>query len=134
MGKIEAPAILANLEKMLDFTVNFAETRGFDKEIIGQIRLASEEAIVNVINHAYPGTEGTVAVSCDAAEGGGIKIEITDEGIPFDPLSLPAPDTSLPMEQRRIGGLGIFMIRKIMNEVKYRRDNGRNVLTLVKLK
>ena len=128
------PATAANLEKMIDFTVGFAQTQGFDKETVDQIHLACEEALVNVIKYAYPGAEGTVEIRCDRAQSGGIEIEITDAGIPFDPLSLPAPDTSLPMEQRKIGGLGVFMIRKIMTEVKYRRDNGRNVLTLIKSK
>ncbi|MCX5785521.1 MAG: ATP-binding protein [Elusimicrobia bacterium] len=134
MVKIEAPAILANLEKMTGFTAGFAEKQGFNKEAVGQIRLASEEALINVINYAYPGAEGTVEVSCDTAGGGAIRIEIKDSGIPFDPLSLPAPDTTLPMEQRKIGGLGIFMIRKLMSDVKYRRDGGCNVLTLIKNK
>ena len=131
--KIEVPAILVNLEKMTDFTASFAEKQGFDKATVGQIRLASEEALVNVINYAYPGAEGTVEIACEEIQGGGIKIEIKDAGIPFDPLSLPSPDTSLPMEQRNIGGLGIFMIRKIMTSVKYRRENDRNILTLTKL-
>lgn len=134
MEKIKVPATSANLEKMIDFTVSFAQKQGFDKEAIGQIRLACEEALVNVVNYAHPGTEGTVEISCNTAQGRGIKIEIADAGMPFDPLSLPTPDTSLPMEQRKIGGLGIFMIRKNMNEVKYRRDRGRNILTLTKLK
>ena len=134
MDKIETPAILENLEKMIDFVVTFAEKEGFQKETLGQIRLACEEALVNVINYAYPGKEGMFAVLCDTAGDGKISIEIADTGIPFDPLSLPAPDTSLPIEQRKIGGLGIFMVRKIMNEVHYRRDNGYNILTLIKHK
>ena len=134
MKKIKVLATLANLERMIGFTISFAETQGFDKEVLGQIRLACEEALVNVIKYAYPGGEGTVEISCDNAADGGIEIEISDAGIPFNPLSLPAPDTTLAIEQRKIGGLGIFMIRKIMNDVKYRRDNGRNILTLTKLK
>ena len=96
------------------------------------MRLASEEALVNVINYAYSGGQGNVLVSCGEAGAGGIKIELSDAGVPFDPLSRPEPDTTLPMEQRKIGGLGILMIRKSMDEVAYRRENGRNILTMVK--
>ena len=134
MAKTEMPAILSNLEKLIDFALSFAGAQGFAGEALGQIRLACEEALVNVIHYAYPGSQGTVEVDCGAAEGGGLRIQISDAGIPFDPLSKPAPDTSLPMEQRKIGGLGILMVRKSMNEVKYSRVNGRNVLTLIKLK
>lgn len=119
---------------MLDFAVNCAQKQGFAGETLSQIRLACEEALVNVINYAYPGGEGTVAITCGAAPGDGIIIEIVDSGIEFDPLSISEPDTTLPLEQRKIGGLGIFMIRKIMSDVKYRRENGRNIFTLTKFK
>jgi len=130
--KREFPAILAHLETMIDFVMRSAEKQGFDKETLGQIRLACEEALVNVVSYAYPGKEGTVEISCAPAPAGGIVIEISDRGVPFDPLSLPEPDTTLPMEQRKIGGLGIYMVRKIMDDVGYRRADGRNVFTLTK--
>ncbi len=60
-------------------------------------------------------------------------IEIIDWGLPFDPLSKPVPDIKAPAQERTIGGLGIYLIRKVMDEVKYRRDAGRNILTLIKL-
>ena len=135
MASIELPAKLENLEKLIEFAVSAAKQEGYDGEALSEIRLASEEALVNVINYAYPDKDGKidVAVKPDPSKGG-VNIEISDSGIPFNPLSLPAPDTKLPIEQRKIGGLGIFMIRKVMNDVKYRRDNDRNILTLVKLK
>lgn len=132
MENLEAPAVLANLEKLIAHAVGFAGSRGFTGEALSEVRLASEEALVNVINYAYQGGQGNVTVSCGEAGAGGIKIEISDAGVPFDPLSRPAPDTTLPMEQRKIGGLGILMIRKSMDEVTYRRENGRNILMMVK--
>ena len=62
----------------------------------------------------------------------GLEIIIADEGIPFNPLSVPEPDVHVPIEERMIGGLGIFMIRKLADDVTYERDGNRNVLTLVK--
>lgn len=134
MEKLELPAAMPNLGKLVDFAVDFAGKRGFEGEALAEVRLAAEEAIVNVVHYAYPGTEGAVEVACRELEGGGMELVITDSGVPFDPTSLPAPDTTLPMEQRKIGGLGIFMVKKVMDEVKYARRDGRNVLTLVKRK
>lgn len=131
--RIERPATREHLETLIDFALRCAETEGFDKETLGQIRLACEEALVNVVSYAYPGKEGTVAVRCSPALAGGIIIEISDQGIPFDPLSLPVPDTALPMEKRKIGGLGIHLIRRIMDDVRYQRVDGRNVFALTKL-
>ena len=59
-------------------------------------------------------------------------IEIIDCGIPFDPLTLPKPDVNAPIEDRKIGGLGIYMMRKLMDKVNYKREQGKNILTLVK--
>lgn len=132
MNKVKAPADMANLEKLIDFALQAAQEQGLEGKAIGEIRLASEEALVNVINYAYPDREGMVEISCVPAKDGGITIEITDEGVPFDPLAVAEPDTTLPVEERRIGGLGIFMIRKVMDRVAYRRENGCNILTMYK--
>lgn len=134
MESIQLPATLANLEKLIDFAVGCAKKLGFEGQSLSDIRLASEEALVNVINYAYPSKEGNIEVSCEDMSGKGLKLEIKDSGIAFDPLSLPTPDLTLPMEQRKIGGMGIFMIRKVMSSVTYRRENGKNILTLTKLK
>ena len=134
MEKIEVTATLANLDVMIDFAVCCAAKQCFDKEALSEIRLASEEALVNVAKYAYPDKEGTVTIACAPAKEGGIVIEISDAGVPFDPLTLKEPDISLPIERRTIGGLGIFMIRRIMTRVEYRRENGRNILTLTKIK
>ena len=134
MEVLAVPATIENLERMIDFVVSAAKNLGFKSRDLNQIRLAGEEALVNVVNYAYPGREGTVEIRCAPAPQDGIIIEIVDAGIPFDPLAKAEPDLSLPMEQRQIGGLGISMIRKIMDKVAYRRDHDRNVLTLSKFK
>ncbi len=131
MERLFVPAHLENLEKMFAFVREGARRQGFDKEQINKIQLACEEALVNVINYAYPGKNGDLEIIYNNKETG-LEIEIIDSGIAFDPLTLPEPNIQAPMEERRIGGLGIFMIRKIMDEVKYKRDRGHNILTLIK--
>jgi serine/threonine-protein kinase RsbW len=134
------PAKLENLEFMLQFIRNGAEQQGFSKKDVNKIQVAAEEALVNVISYAYPDDGGDVEhaasllveIRCDAKGAEGLVIEIIDWGIPFDPLSLPEPDIEAPPEERNIGGLGIHIMRNIMDEVSYKRDGDRNILTLVK--
>ena len=132
MEKVTLPVELENLGSMMKFIRDGAEAYGFDKKQVNQILVATEEPLMNVISYAYPDRDGDVEITHDAREGKGFVIEITDSGVPFDPLSLADPDVNAPMEERGIGGLGIYMMRKIMDEVDYRREEGRNILTLAK--
>ena len=125
---------MENLETLIEFILAEAERLHFDAKSQNMIRLAAEEILVNVISYAYSGADGTVEIGCEPAKEGGMTIEVTDKGVPFDPLALPEPDTTLPMEERGIGGLGIFMTRKVMDRVAYRRENDRNILTMYKKK
>jgi anti-sigma regulatory factor (Ser/Thr protein kinase)/CRP-like cAMP-binding protein len=131
MERLTLPAKLENLEKMFAFIREAARRQGFIIEELNKIQLACEEALVNVINYAYPDKNGDLEITC-ANKDKELEIEITDSGLAFDPLSLPEPNINAPIEERRIGGLGIYMIRKIMDEVRYKRDADRNILTMVK--
>jgi sigma-B regulation protein RsbU (phosphoserine phosphatase) len=94
------------------------------------LNLALEEAVVNIINYAYPpGVVGNITISADTGRGT-IVLTIVDNGQPFDPTNVAEPDTDLPLEQRNIGGLGIHLIRNIMSTVSYRRLDPLNILTL----
>ncbi len=131
MHKTAFAAKLDNLEPMLDFIEQSAKEMGFDEKKLNQVRLASEEALVNVINYAYPDKRGNIEIACVKDEKR-LLLEIIDWGIPFNPLLLPEPDIKSPMEKRKIGGLGIYLVRSIMDIVDYRRDENRNILTLIK--
>ena len=128
MESLKIPAKLENLQKMFDYIREASSRQGFAEEQINKIQLACEEALVNVISYAYPSKNGDLEIICNNKESS-LEIVIIDRGIPFDPLSIPAPDILLPLEQRKIGGLGIFMIRELMDAVAYKRDGNRNVLT-----
>ncbi|MFA5099258.1 MAG: SpoIIE family protein phosphatase [Candidatus Omnitrophota bacterium] len=131
MERLVLPAKIENLEKMFAFIREGAGRQGFIQEHIDKIQLACEEALVNVISYAYPGKSGDVEITY-LNNASFLEISIIDSGIPFDPLSLPDPDIRASMGDRKIGGLGIFMMKKIMDEVRYKRDGERNILTLVK--
>ncbi len=105
----------------------------FTDEDILDTQLAVEEVITNVLTHGYRGQGGEVDVTCRATRGI-VEVQIEDSAPPFDPLSLPEPDLTADIEDRNIGGLGIFLIRQVMDEIVYRYENGKNILVLVKRK
>ena len=97
-----------------------------------EVRLAIEEAVVNVMNYAYPsGTEGNVSIEL-LSDGHRLKCIISDAGIPFDPTETADADTTSSVEDRCIGGLGIYLLRQLMDTINYERIDGKNVLTLRK--
>ena len=135
MERITLPAKLENLEAMLKFIQDGASGLGFEAKDVNQIQLVSEEVLVNVINYGYPDKEGDVEIVFSSTEDNrGIEIQVIDKGIPFDPLSMPEPNINAPLEERKIGGLGIFLLRRMMDKVNYRREDGCNILNFVKNK
>jgi sigma-B regulation protein RsbU (phosphoserine phosphatase) len=97
-----------------------------------QMNLAMEEAVVNVMNYAYPAdVKGTVDIEAKAGDGW-LQFIISDSGTAFDPTAKGEVDTTLSAEERGIGGLGIHLIRQIMDSIEYERKDDRNVLTLTK--
>ena len=97
------------------------------------LAVALEELFVNVAHYAYPDSKGTVKIGIDTS-GDSIIIQLTDSGIPFDPTSLPEPDITLSAEERKIGGLGIYMVKKSMDSMVYEYKDNQNILTVTKRK
>jgi serine/threonine-protein kinase RsbW len=120
----EISRVSAALEDLMTF-------HAFDVEEILDTQLAVEEAITNIITHGYPPGQGEIGIRCRATPRY-IEIRIEDSAVPFDPLSLPEPDLSGNVEDRKIGGLGVFLIRQVMDGISYRRKNGKNILKLEK--
>lgn len=121
-----------SFEKLMEFVRSQASSAGFNASVVGKVALAAEEALVNVINYAYGGGEGDLELQADTSAPGTLQLKLIDSGAPFDPLQKEDPDITAPAEQRPIGGLGIFMVKQIMDSVTYERIGERNVLTMVK--
>jgi len=117
---------------MTNFICDEARAFGFDYKSIFQIQLAAEEVLINVVNYAYPGANGDIEIRISPQENKEFEVKVIDSGIAFDPLAKEDPDITLPMEQRQIGGLGIFLVKKIMDDVHYNREGDRNILTFMK--
>lgn len=128
---LRLPAELDQLPVFLDHVRQIAEAAGLAEAQGTRLELAVDEALVNVFHYAYASQAHPGSVLCRVkVEANSLTVEIVDEGPPFDPLARPDPDTALALEQRQPGGLGIFMIRQLTDEVSYRREEGRNVLTI----
>ena len=98
---------------------------------MNQILIAAEEIFVNIASYAYGQETGSAEIRM-TVEDGCAGIEFRDSGTPFDPLAKADPDVTLPAEERQIGGLGIFMVKKSMDDVQYRYEGGENILTIRK--
>ncbi len=123
---------IKEIEKLSAFVEAIGEERGLDPGLVSGINLALEEAATNVIMYAYP-KETAGALDVDAVLGlDSLEFTLTDGGVPFDPTAAPEADVTLSAEERGIGGLGIFLVRKIMDSVTYTRRDGKNILTMTK--
>lgn len=129
---ITLPNNVETTPQLSDFVEKVCIALDIDDYTTTQLNLAIEEAVVNAMLYAYPvGTEGKILIEAEANEVR-LKFTITDSGKPFDPTARKDVDTSLSAEERPIGGLGIHLVRQIMDSINYERLNDKNVLTLRK--
>lgn len=118
--------------QLAQFVDEACEAAGIDMATAMKLNLAIEEAVVNVMNYAYPiGTVGDVNIESKANDEL-LEFIISDSGTPFDPTTKAEVDTTLSAEERTIGGLGIHLVRNIMDSINYERVDGKNILTLIK--
>ena len=126
------PNDVQTIPRLQHFVDEVCDSVDFDQAQTMQMNLALEEAVVNVMKYAYPkDTPGDVKVDAYRDEGQ-LVFTISDSGTPFDPTAREKVDTTLSLEERPIGGLGIFLVRELMDSIHYERVGGRNVLTLCK--
>jgi serine/threonine-protein kinase RsbW len=120
---------LSDLPSAVERVEAFCRTWSIPERTIHRFILALDEALTNVMTHAFSdGLRHGIEVQV-AFRDGALTATVSDDGVPFDPLSQPAPDIHAPLEDRKIGGLGIHLIRSMMDAVEYRRTNSRNHLT-----
>lgn len=123
---------IKQISLLAEFIETIAEEKQLDETLAMNLNLALEEAVTNVILYAYPkDTDGRVDVDAILKEHS-LEFIITDSGVPFDPTAAPEADITLSADERPIGGLGIYMVRKLMDEVRYQRVDNKNVLTMIK--
>ena len=128
IGFLTLPSNIKDLPRFIACASDAARGLGFKPERVGQVELAVEEAVANICR--YGGGFVPIELSC-LTEKGVFAVQISDGGRPFDPTAAPAPDLKADIASRPVGGLGIHLIRKVCDDVQYRRDGGRNILRLV---
>jgi serine/threonine-protein kinase RsbW len=135
MKTVQFAAKFEYLDEIRDFVGAIARDGGFSDKDVYNIQLATDEAASNIIEHAYENTsDGILELSCGVRDDL-ITIVLVDHGESFDPSEIPLPDLKADLSDRKIGGLGIFLMRKLMDEVHYEaKPNKSNVLTMKKRK
>ena len=133
MKEINLVAKVDNLDDVLAFIDAELEAMDCPMKTQMQIDVAVEEIFVNIASYAYEGKEGPSNIKIEKiADGGTVAITFTDEGIPYNPLEKEDPDVTLSAEERQIGGLGIYIVKKSMDGTDYRREDNKNIFRIEK--
>lgn len=128
--ELEIEGKLENLSLIGDFIGDTMRSFGLDNHKIFDVQMAVDEACTNIIEYGYTEEVGMIDIIC-LRRGGDIMVIIKDEGKQFDPTTVQPPDLNASLEERKTGGLGIYFMKKLMDEVKYEFKDGKNVLTMV---
>ena len=128
--ELEIEGKLENLSLIGDFIGDSMRSFGLDEHKTFEVQLAVDEACTNIIEYGYANEVGTIDIACQR-RGEEIIVVIKDRANPFDPTSVQPPDRNASLEERKAGGLGIYFMKTLMDEVKYEFKEGKNVLTMV---
>lgn len=133
-NKLRITNNLSEMEQLPPFMEALGAKHNIDTATVSSLNLAVEESMVNAISYAYPkGETGEITLKANYDDASGtMTFTLTDHGQPFDPTQVPEADVTLSAEQRQIGGLGIFLVRQLMDTVEYHRDNDSNILIMKK--
>ena len=115
-------AVLENVPRAIECVTEWAQKAGFDERTLYEIQLAVDEACANVVDHAYQGADpGDIEVSC-CLDDQILTVQVRDWGTGFDLTGVADPDLDAPLEERTLGGLGLFLVRQVMDDVQFRSD------------
>ena len=129
--EITVDAVVENLYTVQEALGPALTALPFSPETRMNLEVAVEEIFLNIANYAYAPGNGKAVIRA-VTDTAGISITFADSGEAFDPLAKPDPDTKLPLQERQIGGLGIYMVKQTMDSVEYARRDGQNILTIRK--
>ena len=123
---------IAEIALLRDKVGDFCRAGGVSERFVNNVKLAMDEILTNVISYAFKDRDTHEIIIRAGLEDMFLHIEIEDDGWQFNPLGLPDPDIQKPLEDRQIGGLGVYLVRKLMDGVEYRRENEKNILIMKK--
>lgn len=132
MAKLTVEATKENTGKVSAFVEAELEKLECPIKELAQINVAVDELYCNIASYAYPDSQGTADIIVQSPQNNTVAITFEDGGVPYDPLKKPDPDVTLGAEERKIGGLGIYIVKKTMDSVEYKYQDNKNVLTITK--
>lgn len=133
MNKITVPAKIENLQKVLNFVIEQLDSVKYNIKARLQLELSIEEVYVNIANYAYESEDGEVVICCNINKNPlQITLQFIDCGTPYNPLKNRDPDISLKIKEKKVGGLGILLIKKNVDNIAYEYKDGKNILTIQK--
>jgi anti-sigma regulatory factor (Ser/Thr protein kinase) len=139
MSRLETPALhltvrpdLSEIGRIAEQVEAFCEERGLGPAVAHAVNLSLDELLTNTISYGYDDASGHVIDIELAADSGRLTIVLRDDARAFDPTGVPEPDVDADLEDRALGGLGVHFVRSLMDEVRYQRTDGHNLLTLTK--
>ena len=133
MKKITVEATVDNLQQIIDFATEQLEARDCPMKVVMQMELVIEEIFVNISSYAYHPEIGPATFCVEFEENPpALLMTFIDGGKPYNPLEKSDPDTTLDIDERDVGGLGIFLVKKNVDEISYKFDDGKNILSMKK--
>ncbi|MDO4976624.1 MAG: ATP-binding protein [Eubacteriales bacterium] len=127
-------ANIDDIQKVTEFVEKELKTMGCPRKSIIQIKVAIDEIFSNILHYGYPNKKGPVTVDViEREDPHSVYIRFSDHGIPYNPIKAEDPDVTLSAEEREIGGLGIYLVKQSMDDMKYKYENGQNILTIQKI-
>ena len=129
---VRLPVDLREIERLNRIVRQFGDLNEIPSRALYALNLALDEVVTNVVRHGFDDRSGQEVVAHITTQQGELMTVVTDSGRPFNPLEVPAPDLDVPLSERTLGGLGIHLVRSLMDSLEYRREQEKNVLTLRK--
>lgn len=123
---------IEELQVLNEFIQDFTKTHLIDEQTVYTVNLSLEEIFTNIVRYGYKNHQPHDIVIHFSCRGKTLSISIEDDGIPFNPFDIPEPDTHIPLQDRQIGGLGIHLVKSLVDRISYERKNNKNRLTIEK--
>ena len=123
---------LVEIERLGQVVTEFAQRQHWSSQVLFEVNVSLEEILTNVISYAYEDDQEHAIILRLSFANGEMTAQVEDDGRPFNPLEVAEPDIDQPIEERKVGGLGIYLVRKFMTDLAYQRHEGKNLLTLKK--
>lgn len=129
---IELKNNFSEIERLIQIVTEFGEVNNLPSNVLFAVSLALDEILTNVISYGYKDDNEHLIIIRFSLEDEELIAEVEDDGQPFNPLGAPEPNTDKPLQERQIGGLGIHLVRNLMDKLEYRRQENRNILVMKK--